>query len=233
MKANPIPSIPSIPKRARTLLVAAVIIALLGYLFGWSSLLEVRNISVTGIENSRTLTEKRVIRQSGVQIGDKLARINSGTVARALRDFPEVAKVEVNRRPLHSVEIAISLRSIEIAIADSKGGYLLGDAKGITFAKVKRAPKGVPVIRGDLRYLREGMEIYDALPKKLRSRVEQIALPSRASIALSLRGGLTILWGSANETSAKLTVLDALLAAPENKRARFIDLATPLTPTVR
>jgi hypothetical protein len=28
-------------------------------------------------------------------------------------------------------------------------------------------------------------------------------------------------------------VLSALLAAPENKGARFIDIATPLTPTVR
>jgi cell division septal protein FtsQ len=77
------------------------------------------------------------------------------------------------------------------------------------------------------------MNIYSALPKKIRSRVEKIVLPSSTSISLSLRGGLSILWGSASDQAAKLTVLDALLAAPENKKARFIDIATPLTPIVR
>ena len=77
------------------------------------------------------------------------------------------------------------------------------------------------------------MQIYDALPKKIRQRVARIDLPSKASITLELRGGLKILWGSVGDQEAKLTVLDALLAAPENKRARFVDIATPLTPTVR
>jgi cell division protein FtsQ len=219
--------------RARGIAVVGIVVALLGYLFGWSSFLEVRTISVTGIENARTLTEKKVIRASGVRVGDKLARINSGTVARALRELPEVAKVAVNRKPLHAVEIAITARSIDLAIGNGKGSFLLADATGTTFATVKRAPKGVPVVTGDIRYLRDGMEIYEALPKKLRTRVEKIALPSRGSITLTLRGGLSILWGSTAEESAKLTVLKALLAAPENKRARFIDIATPLTPTVR
>lgn len=219
--------------RTRTLFLGAVIIAALGYLFGWSNVLEVRAINVTGIKGAQTLSEQLVIRQSGIRFGDKLARINSGTVARALRNLPEIAKVEIKRRPLHSVEIAITVRNIEVAFADGKGGFLLGDSTGITFITSKGRPRGVPVITGDIRYLEDGMKIYGALPKKLQARVEAIALPSRASIALSLQGGLSILWGSAIETSAKITVLEALLRAPENKRARFIDIATPLTPTVR
>lgn len=221
-------------KRAyKRLLAPLLIIALFGYILGWSSLLEIRAIEVSGIENSKTLTEKKIIKSSGVQLGDKLARINSGTVARALQQYPEIARVEVNRKPLHSVEIAITLRSIDLAIATNTGRFLLGDSSGVTFVEVKRAPRGIPVITGDQRFLRDGMEIYYALPKKIQSRVDTISLPSRASIAFALRGGLTILWGSTSDQEAKLTVLAALLAAPENKRARFIDIATPLTPTVR
>lgn len=219
--------------KSRKFLAAVAIVALLGYLFGWSNLLEVRTITVTGIEGSRTLTEKKVISKSGIRVGAKLARVNSGTVTRALREYPEVAQVEIHRKPLHTVEIAVQLRPIDVAIVVGKGKYALGDISGVTFIEVSRAPRGIPVITGDRRYLQDAMTIYQALPKKIRKQVSSIALPSRGSITFSLRNGLSILWGSATEQDAKLTVLAALLAAPENKRARFIDIATPLTPTVK
>ena len=219
--------------RAKKVLASVALVALLGYIFGWSSLLEVRTITVTGIEGSKTLTKKKVIAKSGITLGAKLARVNSGTVARALRQYPEVAGVEINRKPPHTVEIAVELRPIAVAIATGRGKYALGDTSGVTFIEVSRPPSGIPVISGDRRYLQDAMTIYQALPKKIRKQVAKIALPSRASITFSLRNDLTILWGSATEQEAKLTVLAALLAAPENKRARFIDIATPLTPTVK
>jgi cell division protein FtsQ len=217
----------------RKFIAPLLVVALLGYILGWSSLLEIRTIEVSGIEGSKTLTAKKVIKRSGIKRGDKLARVNSGTIARALQGYPEIAQVEVNRKPLHTVEISIITRSIDLAIASGDGKYLLGDITGTTFVEVNRAPRGIPIITGDRRFLADGMTIYSALPKKIRSRVEKIALPSSASISFSLRGGLSILWGSASNQEAKLTVLQALLAAPENKKARFIDIATPLTPTVR
>lgn len=217
----------------RKFIAPLLVVALLGYILGWSSLLEIRTIEVSGIEGSKTLTAKKVIKRSGIKRGDKLARVNSGTIARALQGYPEIAQVEVNRKPLHTVEISIITRSIDLAIATGDGKYLLGDITGTTFVEVNRAPRGIPIITGDRRFLADGMTIYSALPKKIRSRVEKIALPSSASISFSLRGGLSILWGSASNQEAKLTVLQALLAAPENKKARFIDIATPLTPTVR
>jgi cell division protein FtsQ len=214
----------------RKFIAPLLVVALLGYILGWSSLLEIRTIEVSGIEGSKTLTAKKVIKRSGIKRGDKLARVNSGTIARALQGYPEIAQVEVNRKPLHTVEISIITRSIDLAIASGDGKYLLGDITGTTFVEVNRAPRGIPIITGDRRFLADGMTIYSALPKKIRSRVEKIALPSSASISFSLRGGLSILWGSASNQEAKLTVLQALLAAPENKKARFIDIATPLTP---
>lgn len=217
----------------RKFIAPLLVVALLGYILGWSSLLEIRTIEVSGIEKSKTLTAKKIIKKSGIKPGDKLARVNSGTVARALQEYPEIARVEVNRKPLHAIEISITTRSIDLAIASSNGKYLLGDITGTTFVEVNKVPREIPIITGDRRFLADGMAIYLALPKNIRSRVEKIALPSSASISFSLRGGLSILWGSASNQEAKLTVLQALLAAPENKKARFIDIATPLTPTVR
>ena len=219
--------------KAKQILIPLLLVAVMGYLLGWSSLLEVRTIKVTGIEGAKTLTEKKVIQRSGIKKGEKLARVSTGALARALRSYPEIARVEINRKPPHTVEIDLTLRSIDVAIATTGGRFLLGDRQGVTFVEVPKAPRGVPVVRGDRRFLDEGMDIYYSLPKKIKARVDTIALPSSASIAFSLRGGLTILWGSANNREAKLKVLAALLAAPENKRARFIDIATPLTPTVR
>jgi cell division protein FtsQ len=173
------------------------------------------------------------MKKSGIKVGDKLARVNAGSVARALSAYPEVAGVEINRRPPHTVEIAITVREVDIAFASRNGKFLLGDRNGVTFVESSRPPRGVPIIAGDRRFIRDAMSIYDALPEKIRKRVVRMELPSKASITLSLRGGLNILWGGIGDQGAKLTVLEALLAAPENKKARFIDIATPLTPTVR
>lgn len=218
---------------AKKFIAPLLVVSLLGYILGWSSLLEIRTIEVSGIQGSKTLTAKKIIKKSGIKRGDKLARVNSGMVARALKEYPEIARVEVNRKPMHTLEISVTTRSVDLAIASGNGKYLLSDITGITFAEVNRAPRGIPIITGDRRFLADGMDIYLALPTKIRARVEKIALPSSASISFSLRGGLSILWGSATDREAKLTVLEALLAAPENKKARFIDIATPLTPTVR
>jgi cell division protein FtsQ len=219
--------------KVRFIAILFLFLSLLGYLFGWSSLLEVRNIEVAGIEGSKTLTSKKVISKSGIATGDKLARVNAGAVARSLRIYPEIARVEINRKPLHTVEIALTLRKVEIALATNQGRYLLGDVSGITFAEVSRPPKGVPVISGDRRFIVDAITIHNSLPDNIRKKVTLIEIPSKASITLTLRGGLKILWGTVADQEAKLTVLSALLAAPENKGARFIDIATPLTPTVR
>ena len=219
--------------KAKTLLIPILLFSLLGYLFGWSSLFEVRKIEVAGIDGSKTLTVKKVITKSGIAKGDKLARINAGAVARSLSMYPEIARVEINRKPLHTVEIALTLRKVEIALATNQGKYLLGDISGTTFIEVARPPKGVPVISGDRRFIVDAITIHNALPKRIRKKVTLIEIPSKASITLTLRSGLKILWGTVADQEAKLTVLSALLAAPENKGARFIDIATPLTPTVR
>ena len=217
----------------KKLLIPILVIGVLGYLFGWSSVLEIRSIEVSGLKGAKTLTSKKVIRKSGIELGDKLARVNAGDVAEALSAYPEVAGVEINRKPLHTIELVISLRQVDVALATNQGKFLLADRNGVTFVEVARPPKGIPVIAGDRRFVDDAMTIFDALPKKIRKRVERIELPSKASITLQLRGGLKILWGSAGDQEAKLTVLQALRVAPENKKARFIDIATPLTPTVR
>jgi len=219
--------------KLKKLLIPIIVISLAGYLFGWSSVFEIRTIQVSGIAESKTLSIKKIMKKSGIKVGDKLARVNAGSVARALSAYPEVAGVEINRRPPHAVEIAITVREVDIAFASRNGKFLLGDRNGVTFVESSRPPRGVPIIAGDRRFIRDAMSIYDALPEKIRKRVVRMELPSKASITLSLRGGLNILWGGVGDQGAKLTVLEALLAAPENKKARFIDIATPLTPTVR
>jgi cell division protein FtsQ len=219
--------------KLKKLLIPIIVISLAGYLFGWSSVFEIRTIQVSGIAESKTLSTKKIMKKSGIKVGDKLARVNAGSVARALSAYPEVAGVEINRRPPHAVEIAITVREVDIAFASRNGKFLLGDRNGVTFVESSRPPRGVPIIAGDRRFIRDAMSIYDALPEKIRKRVVRMELPSKASITLSLRGGLNILWGGIGDQGAKLTVLEALLAAPENKKARFIDIATPLTPTVR
>jgi hypothetical protein len=44
---------------------------------------------------------------------------------------------------------------------------------------------------------------------------------------------LDIYWGSVNELSLKIEVLERLMALKENKRARYFNLSNPISPIVK
>ena len=60
--------------------IAVTLISLLAYLLGWSGLMTIDEIKVSGISKSQkvsTLTAKEVIKLSGIKIGQPIARVNA------------------------------------------------------------------------------------------------------------------------------------------------------------
>ena len=114
--------------------IAVTLISLLAYLLGWSGLMTIDEIKVSGISKSQkvsTLTAKEVIKLSGIKIGQPIARVNASSVKRKLLALPQVLDVNVNRQLPSSVLIELKMRKIEIAVTASGGGFLVGDASGV------------------------------------------------------------------------------------------------------
>lgn len=220
------------------LAVAVLLVALLAYLLGWSGMLTIEQIKVSGIKNSKNpadLSTQKVIKVSGIKKGQPIARVNSAAVKRKLLSLPEIADVSINRKLPNFVEINIRMREVEIAVTAPDGGYLLGDSSGVTFAKVNRVPRGVPIIMASASnsLLAQTLLIYNALPSKIQDRVISIDAKTRDSILFNLKVGVRIVWGGVEEVELKIKVLNALMAEPSNKNVKNFDISSPLAPTVR
>lgn len=218
--------------------IAITLISLLAYLLGWSGLMTVDEIKVSGISKSQkvsTLTVKEVIKLSGIKIGQPIARVNASSVKRKLLALPQVLDVNVNRQLPSSVLIKLKMRKIEIAVTASGGGFLVGDASGVTFAKVKKVPRGVPIIKTSTSkiLLSQTLQIFQTLPTKIQNRVISIDAKTRDSKTFNLTRGVQIIWGGSEEQDLKLQVLNELLADPNNKKVKVFDISSPLAPTVR
>ena len=218
--------------------IALALISLLAYLLGWSGLMTIDEIKVSGISKSQkvsTFTAKEVIKLSGIKIGQPIARVNASSVKRKLLALPQVLDVNVNRQLPSSVLIELKMRKIEIAVTASGGGFLVGDASGVTFAKVKKVPRGVPIIKTSTSkiLLSQTLQIFQTLPTKIQNRVISIDAKTRDSITFNLTRGVQITWGGSEEQDLKLEVLNELLADPNNKKVKVFDISSPLAPTVR
>jgi cell division protein FtsQ len=195
-------------------------------------------IKVSGLSKTQKvsgLTAKEVIKISGIKIGQPIARVNASSVKRKLLTLPQVSDVKVNRQLPSSVLIELKIRKIEIAVTASGGGFLVGDASGVTFAKVKKVPRGVPIIKTSTSkfLLSETLLVFQALPTKIQKRVISIDAKTRDSITFNLTQGVRIIWGGSQEQDLKLEVLNALLVDPNNKKVKNFDISSPLAPTVR
>jgi cell division protein FtsQ len=214
------------------------LVSLLAYLLGWSGLMTIDQIKVSGLsktEKVSNLTAKEVIKLSGIKIGQPIARVNASSVKRKLLALPQILDVKVNRKLPSSVLIELKMRKVEIAVTASGGGFLIGDASGVTFAKVNKVPRGVPIIKTSTSklLLSQTLLIFQSLPTKIQNRVISIDAKTRDSITFNLTQGVEIIWGGSQERDLKIEVLNALLADPNNNKVKNFDISSPLAPTVR
>jgi cell division protein FtsQ len=218
--------------------VSAISIALLAYFLGWSGLLTVDQIKVTGLAKNQkvsNLSVKEVAKLSGIKIGQPMARVNSSAVKRKLRVLPQVLDVNVNRQLPSTVLIELKMRKVEIAVTAPGGGYLVGDSSGVTFARVNKVPRGIPIIKTSTSksLLSQTLLVFHSLPTKIHNRVISIDAKTRDSITFNLTNGVQIIWGGIQEQDLKIEVLNELLADPRNKSIKNFDISSPLAPTVR
>lgn len=121
-------------RRKRTLIAAAVIIAVLlsGYLLLSSSLFTISEIEV---KNNVMKTDKELISESGVKVGDNIFSHTGHSVKKAIMAKNKyISNVTVSRR-LPNEYIIIVMEHVPTAAIQYKGKYLILDEKGRVIGK--------------------------------------------------------------------------------------------------
>ena len=204
-------------------IVAVAIWALLG-----SGLFAVRSVTVTG---AGAVPRAVVLRAAGIKPGTPLARLDTAAVARRVEQITQVQSAQVSRDWPDSVTIVIRERTPVLAVA-SGDGFALIDRSGVVLGHASRRPAGMVLFTaadpGSLHgspAVGAAVTVLRQLPPSIRRLVRAVAAPSPDAVTLSLRGGITVIWGGTDRSAAKAAELKSLMRT----KALSYDLSDPNT----
>ena len=213
-----------------TLGIALLVIATLAFLFGWTNIFTVQSVAVSGSPNSQIT--KEVLRIADIKKGEKLARIEPRTISTnlALAGIDWIEKVDISRNWIsRDVTITISAR-VPVAVSGEK----FVDEGGVLFTSPVALKSKLPTIGAKNETARlAAVEFYQSLPNDMRQDVESVSASSTKNFQLELKNSLHINWGDSSNNSVKIKIYKALIALPENKKIRQMDVSDPTKPTVK
>lgn len=227
--------------------VLALILALVAgvvFLFGFSTVFEVEEVTVTGAVGDIADDAQAV---GDAQLGRPLARVDAQALEERVLEDMRVASVDVGRNWPSGLTLDLTLRKPTLAINQSgTPGILLADSAGTVFNNVKEAPKGVPLVRVliqgddlDPDHLVALQQLREALPEAVAEESADLTLSKAGDIQFTV-GNIEVVWGDGSSTQLKGRVLQGLLEqegldpdadVPAAGPMR-IDLTTPSTPVV-
>lgn len=211
--------------------VACLVLALIGtgvWLLGFSSVLATTAVNVTGV---RVLKIERVREAARVPIGLPLARQDLDAVAARVAALVPVESVTVDRAWPDAVDITITERTPVLALSEP-GGVTLVDKAGVAFDRAAKRPVGIvlaDVDRGNAALLVQIGIVARALPADLRNKVISVKATTPNQLTLILVSGMTVNWGTADQSALKAQILAGLLPT----KSRTIDVSSPHNPAIR
>ncbi|WP_062211558.1 cell division protein FtsQ/DivIB [Streptomyces sp. NBRC 109706] len=234
-----------LPKPWVLLLGGALLLGLGGFgtwaLFG-SDWLRVERVSVNWTEGPRELTEEQILTAAAVPVGSPMASLDKGAVSeRLLAALPRLDTVRVVRAWPDGVSLKVVEREAVLQ-QPTDDGFAEVDDEGVAFAENAEALSGVPLLElevgdspswrrfGEDRIRAEAASVLPALPESVRSDLEVLRVASYDSITLELSGDRTVRWGSAEDSEAKATALEAVFNVAGD--ARHFDVQAPSVPAV-
>jgi cell division protein FtsQ len=206
------------------------------YLLGWSSLLTVKQIEITGAPTLKS--EREIAKSLDLSIGDKLARVDARALANRLNAIEWIESADISRNWLHG-KVAVDLQArTPVALYTELGKPQVAlDASGISFLLPGQIPDGLPrVSSSSVASGLIAIEIFTQMPKEFSDGIDRLTAVSPTNIVINGKfsgRNLQIVWGDSEDTSLKLKVITALLDRPENKSIRLIDVTAPHAPIVK
>ena len=216
------------------------------YLLGWSSLLSVSQVSVSGSSAVNLVLGE--LSKNGIEpkIGDQLARVDVRSIKKTLGQLDWISNSDVSRNWFDKKLSIVVQERVAIAKTISAQNLSLNfDSKGFIFKptspKQLVAQSALPSVtsqspsNGDLTSIAALLEQIPADLRYLLSDLNSISITKSSFILMDTRHNsstLRINWGGATDIGQKSKVLAALLKLPENKGIKQVDLSQPDSPIV-
>lgn len=211
--------------------MAIALFAGLAYLLAWSSVFTVSAVAING---APTQASKETITEiADLEVGDKLARVEPRAISLRISGVEWVEEAKISRNWLTGeVLVEITPRTptafFNDKVLDASGKvFSLPGFEGAELPRVSAATPELGLVAIDL---------FQSLPASIRADVLNLAAYNESNFSLRvLRQDrqLQILWGANDQNELKAEVIDALLALPENKKIRRIDVSAPHAPIVK
>ena len=228
----------------RTFLIALLLCGAI-YVLGWSKLISVKTIAITGTNQSSVLINSLSAAHIELREGMPLARVDVRAINRISHQLGWISKSNISRNWLNgSVSIQISERVPVATYLDDDGSTKYFDATGNSFS-APVAHSGLPAItfsQSSAQTRIAAASWVAAMPSDLLSgmqslqveNVDQMVMKTQVtSTDSSSQKVITINWGAVRDMPLKVKVLRALLLRPENEKRLLFDLTNPLAPITR
>lgn len=207
--------------------VLGAVVLLIGgsALAAYSPLFAVEKITVVG---ASSLDASAVEAALADQIGRPLALVDESDVKAALMAFPLIETYALEAKPPHDLTLRIVERT-PIGVIESDAGYTLVDAAGVALSTTPEPPAGQPILSVDGGTDSDAFEsvglVVRSLPADVRAELSAVTATTLDDVTLTLSTGLTVVWGSADQSVDKARNLTSTMVA--NPEARTIDVSAP------
>lgn len=224
-------------RHARALVWAAVGLVVLGSFGLWlrsSSLVRVKQVTVTGVEWQGSGPIRSAL-TSAARDMTTLA-VDDDALMRAVSAYPVVRSLRTSADPPHRLRIEVNAYEPMAAVrtragastAVAKDGKLLRGTptKGLPAVNLKRSSVGDRV---DDPTARSAIALLTTAPRALRARVEQVYHGPRG-LAATVRDGPKLYFGGDRRAAAKWAAIVRVLADDSSRGASYVDARIPERP---
>lgn len=196
----------------------------------FSPILALREVLVDG---TNRLDPEAIAEAVDGQLGTPLALLDEGRIRRELGEFTLIRSYVTELVPPGTLLIHVVERE-PIGVLASTDGFRLVDPAGVTIETTPTQPEGVPVIElaegeaVDGPAFRSMAEVLLALPSSVLAQVTTISASTRDDVTLELEGSSQrVIWGSADDSDRKATVLARLIALHGGDGPGEYDVSAP------
>jgi cell division septal protein FtsQ len=218
------------------LFILGVVIIVLAYFLGWSSIFSVKKVEIAGAPTTAVQTE--IEKKSQIEVGQQLARVNPQSVSRKIEKLSWIKDVTISRDWLSGV-VAIEITPREpLAFfnSDQVPGQTIDEEGQLFSLPGYKNPDLALISAKSPDSALKANDLFTALPENFRRSITSMMATSSNTFTLNstLEGrDIRIRWGDSQEMALKISVINSLLKLPENKKIKIIDVVAPHAPIVK
>jgi cell division septal protein FtsQ len=218
------------------LLILGVLIIVLAYFLGWSSIFSVKKVEIAGAPT--TAVQAEIEKKSQIEVGQQLARVNPQSVSRKIEKLSWIKETSISRDWLSGV-VAIEITPREpLAFfnSDQVPGQTIDEEGQLFSLPGYKNPDLALISAKSPDSALKANELFTALPENFRRSITSMMATSSNTFTLNstLEGrDIRIRWGDSQEMALKISVINSLLKLPENKQIKLIDVVAPHAPIVK